>query len=124
MKTGLTFFVIITTYCSQIFCAGYESTLDGSGFKNVYSSSARQNSMSIEPKHRASDYKNAFEFLKKEKGQNKVFVKLIDGSLVSNIIEMSLMPSSTVFLLRYNTPKGIKLQAVELEIIQGIGYLE
>ncbi|MBM3207746.1 MAG: hypothetical protein FJZ57_03965, partial [Chlamydiae bacterium] len=81
MKTGLTIFVIISTYCSQIFCAGYESTLDGSGLKNVHTSSGRQNSMSIEPKHRASDYKDAFECLKKEKGQNKVFVKLIDGSI-------------------------------------------
>ncbi|NDD58965.1 MAG: hypothetical protein EBZ47_06940, partial [Chlamydiae bacterium] len=90
--------------------------------KNI--STAKQNSMSIEPKHRAADYKEAFECLRKEKAQSKVFVKLIDGSLITNIIDMNLMPSNTVFLLRFNTPKGIKLQAIELEMIQGIGYLE
>jgi hypothetical protein len=80
--------------------------------------------MSIDPKMRAFDYKEAFECLRKEKAPSKVCVKLIDGSFIANIIEMNLMGNSTVFLLRYNTPQGIKIQAVELEMIQGVGYLE
>jgi hypothetical protein len=124
MKTGLSLFVIITAYCAQIFSSGYEIKTDGIGLIHGLAPTARQNSMMIEPKHRAADYKDAFECLRKEKAQNKVFIKLIDGTVVSNIIEMSLMPNSTVFLLRYNTPKGIKLEAIELEIVHGIGYLE
>ena len=86
--------------------------------------SSELNSLVIEPKARASDYKDAFDYLRKEKATNKVFVKLIDGSMIQNIIEISLMPSNTVFLVRYNTPQGIKLRALELELIQGVGYLE
>jgi hypothetical protein len=124
MKTGLSLFVIISTCCAQIFSSGYEIKSDGLSLKQSLASPARQNSMMIEPEHRATDYKDAFEYLRKEKAQNKVFLKLIDGTVVSNIIEMSLMPNSTVFILRYNTPKGIKLEAIELEIVQGIGCFE
>lgn len=86
--------------------------------------SGKQNTMAIDPKLRAADYKEVFEFLRKEKAPNKVCVKLLDGSVVASIIEMNLMANNTVFLLRYNTPQGIKVKAVELEHIQGIGYLE
>jgi hypothetical protein len=125
MKTRFSFFAMILSFCSPLLALPtQQETLDSSGSLQKNISSAKQNSMSIEPKHRAADYKEAFEFLRKEKAQSKVFVKLIDGSLITNIIDMNLMPSNTVFLLRFNTPKGIKLQAIELELIQGIGYLE
>lgn len=80
--------------------------------------------MSIDPKMRAFDYKEAFEMLRKEKAPSKVCVNLISGSFIANIIDMQLMGNSTVFLVKYNTPQGIKLQAIELEMIQGISYLE
>ena len=80
--------------------------------------------MSIDPKMRAFDYKEAFEMLRKEKAPSKVCLKLIDGTFLANIIELQLMGNSTVFLAKYNTPQGIKLQAIELEMIQGISYLE
>lgn len=78
----------------------------------------------IEPASRASDYQQAFEALRKEKPAHKVCITLQNGTIFSHIIEMQKMANSTLFLLRYNTPQGIKLQVVELESISNIGYLE
>lgn len=114
LKTGSYLCAILTLLCS--FASSLEVTTHGS--------TAKQNSMHIDPKMRAYDYKEAFELLRKEKAPSKVCVKLIDGTSISSIIEMNLMGNSTVFLLKYNSAQGIKFQAVELEMIQGVGYLE
>lgn len=84
----------------------------------------KRNALIIDPTMRALDYQQAYETLRKEKPSNKVCITLLDGSILSNIIEMQKMSSSTLFLIRYNSPQGIKIQAVELETIVGIGYLE
>lgn len=83
-----------------------------------------KNPLIIDPKMRALDYQQAYETLRKEKPSNKVCITLMNGSIFSNIIEMQRMANSTLFLIRYNSPQGIKIQAVELELIQSIGYLE
>jgi hypothetical protein len=83
-----------------------------------------RNSLIIDPKMRALDYQQAFETLRKEKPSNKVCITLMNGSIFSHIIEMQKMANSTLFLIRYNSPQGIKVQAVELELIKSIGYLE
>ena len=84
----------------------------------------KKNSLIIDPTMRALDYQQAFEALRKEKPSNKVCITLLSGSILSSIIEMQKMANSTLFLIRYNSPQGIKVQAVELESIVGIGYLE
>ncbi len=86
--------------------------------------SYRKSSLMIDPTMRALDYQQAYETLRKEKPSNKVCISLLNGSSLSNIIEMQKMANSTLFLIRYNSPQGIKIQAVELESIIGIGYLE
>lgn len=94
---------------------------------NLYSAEEvykKKNNLIIDPTMRALDYQQAYETLKKEKPSNKVCITLVNGSTLSNIIEMQKMASSTLFLIRYNSPQGIKVQAVELESIVGIGYLE
>jgi len=84
----------------------------------------RKNSLMIDPTLRALDYQQAYETLKKEKPSNKVCITLVNGTSLTNIIEMQKMSSSTLFLIRYNSPQGLRVQAVELEAILGIGYLE
>lgn len=78
----------------------------------------------IDPAMRATDYQQAYEALRKEKPSNKVCLTLLNGAMLTNIIEMQKMASGTLFLIRYNSPQGIKIQAVELESIEGIGYVE
>ena len=91
MKTRFIFLGIMLSYLNQLLASSINiDNLDSLSPKTSVLHSAKQNSMNIDPKHRASDYKDAFEYLRKEKAQNKVFVKLLDGSLVTNIIEMSL----------------------------------
>lgn len=81
-------------------------------------------SLIIDPKMRSLDYLQAYDALRKEKPSNKICITLLDGSVFSNIIEMQQMTNNTLFLVRYNSPQGVKLQAIELELIQSIGYLE
>lgn len=85
---------------------------------------SQKNPLIIDPNLRALDYQQVFEALRKEKPSNKVCIQLLNGAVLSNIIELQKMANNTLFLVRTNSPQGIKLQAVELELIQSIGYLE
>lgn len=78
--------------------------------------------MIIDPKQRAMDYQKAWERLKQEKSTAKVFFELSDGSKLSNIIDMQLMPDNTLVIFRFSTPQGIRYQVVEIEDIVGITH--
>jgi hypothetical protein len=78
--------------------------------------------MLIDPQARASDYLTAFEQLRKEKSTGKVYFLLVNGSMISNIIDMNLMPNSTMILFRFNSTQGIKLQTVKVEEIASLNY--
>lgn len=86
----------------------------GSSFDSAY--------MMIDPKMRAEDYREAFEALRKEKTTGKVFFQLNNGSIISNIIDMTLMPNSTLILFRFNSTQGIRFQLVKVEEIASISY--
>ncbi len=76
--------------------------------------------MIVSPKERANDYLKAWELLKQEKSTAKVYFDLSDGTKISNVIDMKLMPNDTLIVFRYSTPQGIKFQVVEVEDILGI----
>jgi hypothetical protein len=78
--------------------------------------------MMIDPKLRALDYQQAFEQLRKQKTTAKVYFQLANGDMISNIIDMSLMPNSTLILFRSNSQQGIQLQLVKIEEIAGLHY--
>ena len=79
--------------------------------------------ISISLKERALDLQQAFDLLKKEKTTGKVYFQLTDSSTISNIIDVTLLPNSSLFLFRYNTNnQGIKLQVVKVEDIVGLSY--
>ncbi len=81
-----------------------------------------QSYMMLLPAARAADFQQAFETLRKEKTAAKVYFQLFDGSMITNIIDMTLMSNSTMILFRYNSPQGIGFQLVKVEEIQTIGY--
>lgn len=83
-----------------------------------------QSYMPIALKERASDYKEAFEALKKEKTSAKVFFQLSDGSTISNIIDMSLTGNGHLVLFKFNTQQGIKSQVVPVEQIVQLSYMQ
>jgi len=79
--------------------------------------------MVISPADRAKDFQQAFEMMRKEKSNGKVFFQLFDGSIISNVIDMSLLPNSTLFVFRFNSPQqGIQFQVVKVEDIATISY--
>ena len=71
---------------------------------------------------RALDYQTAFEQLRKEKTAGKVYFQLTDGSSIANIIDMNIMPNSTLIVFRFNSSQGVRFQVVKVEDILNIYY--
>ncbi|MBS0604696.1 MAG: hypothetical protein JSS60_06640 [Verrucomicrobia bacterium] len=84
--------------------------------------SSMQSYMMISPTARALDFQSAFETMRKEKTTGKVYFQLADGSTISNVIDMTLLPNSTLFLFRFNSSQGIRFQVVKVEDILNISY--
>jgi hypothetical protein len=84
--------------------------------------SSTQSYMMISPVSRAEDFQQVFEMLRKEKTTGKVYFRLADGLMISNVIEMTLLPNSTLVLFRFNSAQGIRFQVVKVEDISAIGY--
>ena len=78
--------------------------------------------MVIPPAGRAGDFQQAFELLKKEKSAGKVYFELTDGTTIGNIIDLTVMPNSTLILFRYNSTQGIRFQVVRVEEIVNLRY--
>jgi len=78
--------------------------------------------MLVTPASRALDFQQAFEMLRKEKTTGKVYFQLADGSMLSNIIDMTILSNSTLILFHFNSPEGIRSQVVKVEDLQSISY--
>lgn len=77
----------------------------------------------VEPKSRALDYIQAFNYLRQEKTAGKVAFLLKDGSTINNIIDIHLMDQGSLLILRYNSGQGIKFRVLGLEEIQRLEHL-
>jgi hypothetical protein len=77
----------------------------------------------INAKDRADDYQKAFQLLRDEKSTAKVYFQLAGGKKISNVIELTIMPGSTLVLFRYSTPQGVKYEVAGVEDIMGISHL-
>lgn len=78
--------------------------------------------MTISPASRALDFQQAFDKLSKEKSNGKIFFQLADGSMIGNVIEMIVMPNSTLIIFRFNSSQGVQFQVVKVEDIVGLRY--
>ena len=86
-------------------------------------SSVSNSYISIPIKDRALDLQQAFDLLKREKTSGKVYFQFSDGSTISNIINITLLPNNSLILFRYNSNnQGIRLQVVKVEDIVGLSY--
>ncbi len=77
----------------------------------------------IDPKSRASDLKEAFELLKREKTGPKVILQLSDGSTISNIVDFTVATSGTLLIIKYNGMQGLKYQVINVEDISSISHM-
>lgn len=76
--------------------------------------------MIISPKSRTHDLLSAFQFLKKMSPATKVGVRLTDGSVISEILDMDVMPEGTMIIFKINTLKGQKFKIVNIENIEAL----
>jgi ActR/RegA family two-component response regulator len=76
----------------------------------------------IDLKQRATDYKEAFETLKKEKSSGKIYFELTSGTTIGNIVEMNLMGNGHLIVFKFNSGQGIRQQVVAVEQISGLFY--
>lgn len=76
--------------------------------------------ITIDPKSRAADLKEAFEYLRRERTSQKVSVHFSNQPAISNILDFTLMQNGTIILFRYNTTQGIKYMMTNIEDITGI----
>ena len=51
---------------------------------------------------------------------SKLAVKLLDGSSITEILDMKVMPGGTIIIFRTNTLQGQKFQLVKIEDIDTI----
>jgi hypothetical protein len=79
--------------------------------------------MIISPEARAKDLLSAFQYLKKMSVAIKLGVKLIDGSLISEILDMEVMPGGTMIIFKINSMKGQKYRVVKIESIDTITHV-
>lgn len=76
--------------------------------------------MIINPETRAKDLQDAFQYLKTMSPASKLAVKLMNGSIISEILDMKLMTGGTMIIFRTNSLQGQKFQVVKIEDIDTI----
>ena len=76
--------------------------------------------MIINPETRAKDIQDSFQYLKTMSPASKLAVKLLDGSAITEILDMKVMPGGTIIIFRTNTLQGQKFQLVKIEDIDTI----
>ncbi len=79
--------------------------------------------MMIDAKDRAGDFLKAYSLLKQEKASARIFFKLTNGTIITNIVDLSLFQGNTLFLFKVSSLQGVKYTVVPIEEIQEIGNL-
>ena len=77
----------------------------------------------LTPAQRGADYIQAFNLLKKEKGTDKVYFQLTDGSQITSVVEITPMTEYSLLFIRYSSPQGMQSRIVPLENIAALGTL-
>ncbi len=76
----------------------------------------------IDPKGRANDYSQAFDFLRKDKPTQKIMVRMMNGMILSNVSEITATQSGTLLMIKFLSNSGNKTQIVPIEDIMELNY--
>lgn len=96
------------------------STAEKSAAAKKSSSKESNEMMIISPEGRAKDIKAAIEFLKKRSPTSKPSIKLSNGTTITGILDVELMPGGTVLIFQVASLKGIQYQIENIENINSI----
>ncbi len=80
----------------------------------------RSDIMIIDPKTRAQDLREVFEYLRKKSPSSRLSVKLANHTTVQDILDMTLMSNGTMIVFRVQSPQGQKFEVVKIEEIETI----
>lgn len=75
----------------------------------------------IDPKTRAADYAQAFDFLRRDKPSLKINIAT-SNALFSNVTELSVTKGGTLLFLKFLSNQGTKTHVVPVEDIMEISY--
>lgn len=75
----------------------------------------------IDPKMRAADYAQAFDFLRRDKPSMKVNVRT-SGMTFANVTELSVTKGGTLLFIKFLSNQGTKTHVVPVEEIMEISY--
>ncbi len=73
--------------------------------------------MIISPEGRAKDIQAALQYLKQRAPSSKPSIKLTDGSTISEILSIDVMPGGTILIFKTNSLKGVQYQIEKIENI-------
>jgi len=76
----------------------------------------------IDPKGRANDYVQAFDFLRKDKPTLKIMVRIMNNMTLANVTEITPMQSGTLLIIKFMSNSGSKVQIVPIEEIMELNY--
>lgn len=76
--------------------------------------------MIISPEGRAQDIKAAIQFLKKQTPSSKPAIQLTNGTILSGIIDVDVMPGGTLLIFKVTSLKGMKYLIEKIEHIDTI----
>lgn len=76
--------------------------------------------MIISPEGRAKDIKAAIDFLKKNAPTTKPSIKMANGTTLSGIMEVDVMPGGTVLIFKIASLKGMQYRIENIENIDSV----
>lgn len=76
----------------------------------------------IDPKTRATDYVQAFDFLRKDKPTLKIRILLSNGQELSQVTDLSTTHGGSLLLAKYLSNQGTKYQIIPVEELGELSY--
>lgn len=80
-----------------------------------------KNIMVIDPKARASDYVQAFDFLRKDKPTLKILIRTAD-TLFTGVTDITASTGGTLLMIKVLSNQGSRTQVIPIEQILEINY--
>jgi hypothetical protein len=77
--------------------------------------------MIIDPKARANDYVQAFDFLRKDKPTLKIMIRTTQAMFIG-VTDVTASSSGTLLMVKTLSNQGLKTQFVPIEQIMEINY--
>lgn len=83
--------------------------------------SSSKSVMLIDPKARASDFAQAFDFMRKDRPTQKIMIRTVTGELM-NVTDITPSSAGTLLLIKTLSSQGVRTTIVPIEQITEISY--